>query len=218
MPGTSGMPSINPVILNNSNSKISELMAILPTDIVMYGNATILGEGTVSIFDSVWADYEITSPFNILVDSIPDFNSNMETFDKIDSDIKEAIENQFQFANLEFNYDNGLPLDANVILIFAKDTTDFFELDTADTNKLIINDFKINSGTIGSNGFVESPFTGQVSASLSEKQVKILSADTLFFGTKFQFPEVNKEIKFSSTDEFIATGTLKFKVYMNPEN
>jgi hypothetical protein len=217
IPGITGSPSINPVILNNSNSKISELLAILPTDILMFGSATIMGEGTLTIFDSVWADYEITSPFNILVDSIPDFNSHMEKFDKIDSDIKEAIKNQFQYANLEFNYENGLPLDVHVNLIFAKDTTDFFELDTADTNKLIIDDFNINSGTIGSNGFVNSSYSGQLFANLNEKQVKILSADTLYFGTKFQFPGVNKEIKFSSTDEFIAIGALKFKVYMNPQ-
>jgi hypothetical protein len=218
MPGTSGIPSTNLVTLNGSNSRIVELMQILPTDIVMSGTATIMGTGIVTITDSVWGEYEISSPFNVFVDSIPDFESDIDILDEIDDDIKNTIENRFQNANLELNFENGLPLSADVIIIFATDTTDFFEIDTSDTNKLIIDDLEIKSGTIGTDGYVSIPFEGQISSILSEKEVKIFSSDTLYFGSKIIFPDVNTAMKFRSTDAFIGIGSMKFKVFMNPED
>ncbi|MCK5032080.1 MAG: hypothetical protein KAS18_00565 [Calditrichia bacterium] len=217
IPGESGMPSTNLVTLNGSNSRIVELMEILPTDIVMSGRATIMGQGKVTINDSVWGEYEISSPFNIFVDSIPDFESDIDTLDEIDVDIKDAIENRFQNANLELDFENGLPLAANVIIIFATDTTAFFELDTSDTNKLIIDDFKIVAGTIGSDGYVSVPFTDQISTIINYKELKIFSAEKLYFGSRIEFPEVNKAMKFRSTDAFIGIGSMKFKVFMNPD-
>ena len=216
--GASVSPTTNLVTLNGSNSRIVELMQILPTDIVMSGTATIMGLGTVTINDSVWGEYEISSPFNVFVDSIPDFESDIDTLDEMDDDIKEAIENRFQNANLELNIENSLPLSADVIIIFATDTTDFFEVDTSDTNKLIIDDFKINSGTIGTDGYVSIPFTDKITPSLNEDEIKIFSSDKLYFGSKIIFPDVNTAMKFRSTDGFIGTGSVKFKVFMNPDN
>jgi hypothetical protein len=220
LPGASGLPSTNSINLKGSNSKIIELMDILPTDIVMSGSATIWGETDpkITINDSIWGEYEISSPFNVFVDSIPDFESDLETLDELDEDIKDAIENKFQNANLEMVYENGLPLAANVIIIFATDTTDFFEIDTSDTNKLIIDDLKIGAGTIGTDGYVSLPFNDRISPFFSEKEVKIFSSDELYFGSKIEFPDVNKEMKFRSTDALTSTGSIKFKVFMNPKD
>lgn len=218
IPGASGFPSENTILLNGANSKIVELMEILPTDIMMNGSAQIKGQGSVTINDSVWGEYEIYSPFNVFIDSIPDFKTDIETLDHLDEDIKQAIEERFQNAILELDYENGLPMATNVILFFATDTSDFFEIDTSDTNQLVIDEFHIGSGTIGSDGYVSVPFMDKISSDISEEEVKIFSNDTLYFGSKIQFPELNKSIKFRSTDEFIGTGSLKFKVYMNPED
>lgn len=216
-PGMSGAPSTNLVSLNSSNSRIVELMQILPTDITMTGSVTIMGQGRVTISDSVWGEVEISSPFNVFVDSIPNYYSDINMLDGFDDDIKEAIQKRFQTANLDLNYENTLPVSAGVTIVFAKDTVDFFEVDTSDTSKLIIDNLNFSAGTIGSNGYVSSPSIGSISPEILEKDIKIFSSDTLYVGTIINFPDVNTAMKFQSTDEFIGIGSIKFKVYMNPD-
>jgi len=218
MPGASGSPSTNLVTLDGSNSRIVDLMQILPTDIIMSGKAKIMGQGRVTIADSIWGEYEISSPFNVFVDSIPDFESEIEMLDEIDEDIKDVFENKFENATLNFNYENGLPISSEVILYFATDSVDFFEIDTTDTNQLVINEFIINAGTKGVDGYVSEPFINQIASNLTKEEIKIFAADTLYFGSKIIFPDVNTSMKFRSTDEFIGTGSVKFKVFMHPDD
>jgi len=218
IPGASGFPSTTLVTLDGSNSRIVDLMYILPTDIIMSGNATIMGLGVVTIADSIWGEYEISSPFNVFVDSIPDYESEIEMIEEIDDDIKDAFENQFQNATLQFDYENGLPISSEVVLFFATDSIDFFEIDSSDTNQLVIDDLIINAGTKGMDGYISEPFIDQFTPNLTEEEVKIFSADTLYFGSKIIFPDVNTTMKFRSSDAFIGTGSVTFKVFMHPDN
>jgi len=215
--GANGFPDTTIVPLNASNSKIVELMQILPTDIVMNGKATIMGDGFITINDSIWGEYEIYSQMNILVDSIPPYETEIDTLQDFDDDVRDAIEERFQEAKIQLDIDYGLPISADLILAFGSDTSDFFVSDTSDSSKLIIDHIKLQAAPIGSNGYVSSPVQDKIYINLDQDQLKIFSKDTLLMGSKIIFLDRDKRMKFRSTDALNIDGALRVKVLMKED-
>jgi hypothetical protein len=190
---------------------------MLPTDIIMSGNATIFGPGKVTLNDSIWAEYEISSPMNIFVDSIPPYESEIDTLKEFEKNVKDAIRERFQEASIQLDVVNGLPLGAKLLLVFATDTTDFFSTDTTDTTKLVISNIKFDGAPIGADGYVvdiNSLKQQPININLSEREIKMFAKDYLLMGSKIFFPGTNKRVKFRSIDALNIYSVLRLKVLM----
>lgn len=217
--GSSGNPAITEYVLSSDDPSpnIVDLIAILPSHITVTGNAQLFGEGMLTVADSIWAEYEVTSPFILtFTDTIPAFKTEIDTLEDLSKEFRETVEKNVQDAYMYLDVINGLPVNARVQLHIATDTTGLYTEDIPDsTQKIIIRGFSVQAGEEGADGFVENPAMHPLEVILDPGQINIFTHSRLFIGAKVFMLDNNKEIRFRSNDSFEANGYLRFNVLVN---
>ena len=204
---------------NDPHPNIVDLMGILPTDIRIDADAYVQGEGQIRIDQSVWGDYEISSPLYLrLMDPLV-VKSDPDSI-RLDEDVRKNIEERVQTAMAVLDEYNGLPLAARASIYVSADSSNLFSDVIQDSSsKFIIDDIVLDAGTIGTDGYVQKGSTERVQISLTNKQLQLLTIDTLLFiGSRLTIDETNTLVKFKPSDEIRVNGFFQIKFLMGEDD
>ncbi len=190
-------------------------MGILPSDIRIAGSAYIEGRGQVRIDQQVWGDYEISSPLYLRLADTLYIKSDMDSM-RLDEDIRKTIEDRLESAVASLNSYNGLPLSANAAVYVSTDSTNLFnEVITDSSAKFIISDIGLAAGTIGTDGYVQTPTSDIIQIQLTDQQLQLFTLDTLLYlGTRISIDKTDGLIKFKPSDQINIKGNFWFKIMM----
>ncbi len=220
--GASGDPAKTTIIIDSESTSpsIVDLMAILPTDIIVSGRAIIEGAGSVSLDDKFWVNYYIESPLSVIIENSIVYKGEIEiiTEDDLDRDQRDDIDKYFTNVDAQLNLDNGLPLGANVRLFIATDTTDFYSDVITDSSKKVIISSSVEPGDADQNGYVNTRVKSANRIKLTERQIDIFQYDPIYVGTLVEVQPTESSVSFRKDDELIVGGVLYIDVLIDPED
>ena len=117
---------VNAVCEPSGETDIVDFFNILPDNISISGEASLLGVGVVSVGQSMSGDYQLIVPFSFSLDSIAKFvPSTFSTIAALDDKQKEQIENNILYAIVESELVNSFPFGGTVSLLITDDLTKF---------------------------------------------------------------------------------------------
>lgn len=210
--GENDTPTQTELLLNSDNSNIVDFMAFLPTDIELWGNAMIEGEGTISIDQAVWVEYNIYSPFFMEIPSDIFARSDISEIE-MDTDVRDNIA-KINYVTLYLEGDNGLPVGTELEVHMSTDSTDLF----TDEN-IIISHITVPTAGINENGYVSAPihFINN-NITLDKDQLNIFQNEILYTGIKGRIAQTNGVVKFRTSDKIKCNGYLKVNYQSNQED
>ena len=117
---------VNAVCEPSGETDIVDFFNILPDNISISGEASLLGVGVVSVGQSMSGDYQLIVPFSFSLDSIAKFvPSTFSTIAALEDKQKELIENNILYAIVESELVNSFPFGGTVSLLITDDLTKF---------------------------------------------------------------------------------------------
>ena len=131
----------NPSKCEPSGEKdIVDFFNILPDNISISGEASLLGVGVVAVGQSMGGDFHLLVPFSFSLDSIAKFlPATFNTIAAFEDEQKEQIENNILYAIVESELVNSFPLSGSVALLITDDSTKFnAHPDSLDVDTLLI--------------------------------------------------------------------------------
>jgi hypothetical protein len=215
-PGTNDLPIRTNLILNKSNSNIVDFMAFLPTDIKLWGQADLSGEGYVSLDHAVWALYQIYSPLFL---EIPDDIFAITDISTIETekDVRDEIDH-INYALLQLEVENGLPIGAQLAVHISTDSLDLFSDAISDpAKKIIVENIMTSAAEVDESGYVAQSVIEKNNIRLDEEQMKIFQNELLFAGVKGRLGKTSGVVKFRTSDAIQSNGFIKVNYQMNPE-
>jgi hypothetical protein len=207
---------------NSGTPSIVDLLEILPTHIRMYGDAILGAEGNdpnggAKVNDGIRALYSIESPLNFNITRPLSYTMETDSID-LDQDMRDRLVDDAYFTNIDMVLENGLPVEAEVVLIMATDSSLFDTLQTALPSERIIVRSMIDPGTVGTSGFVDVPVSSTISISLSDEQLDIFMVHPVYFKQWVNIPQTNQVVKLRQADEIKVDALLHTKLLMNRED
>ena len=117
---------VNAVCEPSGETDIVDFFNILPDNISISGEASLLGVGVVSVGQSMGGDFQLIVPFSFSLDSIAKFvPSTFSTIAALEDKQKEQIENNILYAIVESELVNSFPFGGTVSLLITDDLTKF---------------------------------------------------------------------------------------------
>jgi len=200
---------------NSQSPTIVDLLEILPSVIRMEGQGFIEGDGTVSLNQGVWANYEIYSPFYLWIREQSFVTSEIETVN-LEDDVRENIEKNVEQAIVFFDIYNGLPIGASASLYVSVDSTALFDDEIPDsTKKFVIDNVIITGGELDLDGYVQTAWTGDETRKLDQQKIQVLTNDPVYIGTRITLDETEGLVKFRPNDMISVNGFFQIKFLMN---
>ena len=202
----------------DAHLNIIDLMGILPTSIRLNATAFVNGEGSVSVGQAVRGDYQFYSPLFIRINEPSILKSDI-TREEINEDDRERIKNNLKSSSFFIDLLNGLPIGAEASIYISTDSTTLFDDDFIDdSTKFSISDKQLLAGQVGPDGYVDEPFTSQISHDLTPDQLRIFySHAVLYFGSKIILNKTNGLVKIRLNDEISLQGAIRFQYRMNAD-
>ena len=206
-------------VLNMNNSNLVEFLEFLPEDIVTSGNTIVEGEGDVSRTSEVWSDYHLFSPFFLKIQDDALYASDIEG-SEINESTREAIERgDVDNFNIDLGLFNGLPVGAQMKIYLSASRQDIFdEIITDSSKKIIIDNIQFTAGELGPDNFVTEGYEDEYQIGLTPDQLFIFTNDSVFLASKLFLDDTDGLVKFRSTDEISANGSINIRIRLNNED
>ncbi|NOX88716.1 MAG: hypothetical protein GXO77_06800 [Calditrichaeota bacterium] len=165
----------------NPNS-IVDLIAILPTKLVISGNAYIEGYGSVAVGQGLRTKYSVESPLSFKLTNPISYKSGIDSIKKedIDQETRDRLSDDFQNGSFHLLIKNGTPLAADLILVLAADSNQVFTEAIQDSSKKIVIKAELKRGSVGADGYVTAPTPSEVVIKLSEKQTQLFKLSPIY--------------------------------------
>ncbi len=210
------------VVLNKQSStpSIVDLVAIMPTEIIVTGKALIAGEGSIRTSDKVWIDYTIDSPFTIEIDEPLIYLNETETIgDKdLSAEKRNKISENFTEVSLKILSQNAMPIGTDFVFYMSTDSTNLFTDVITDSSEKIILASQIIAASTNEEGFVDKKQAGEHVFKLNKKQIAIFEQSPLYYGVKVSIGATAKAIRFRPSDQLSFETVLDFDVIMGPDS
>ncbi len=117
---------VNALCKPSGETDIVDFFNILPDNISISGEASLLGVGVVSVGQSMGGDFQLIVPFSFSLDSIAKFvPATFNTIAAFEEEQKEQIENNILFAIVESELVNSFPFSGTLSLLITDDSTKF---------------------------------------------------------------------------------------------
>ncbi len=202
----------------NAHPNIVDLMGILPTSIRLDATAFVDGEGSVSVGQAVRCDYQFYSPLFIRINEPSILKSDI-TREEIDADDRERIKNNLKSSSFFIDLINGLPVGVEASIYISTDSTTLYDDNFIDdSTKFSIGEKQLLAGQVGPDGYVDEPFTSQISHDLTPDQLRIFySHAVLYFGSKIILKKTNGLVKIRLKDEISLQGDIRFQYRINAD-
>jgi hypothetical protein len=201
--------------ISDPHPNIVDLMGILPSDIRIEGSAYVEGRGQIRLDQQVWGDYEISSPLYLRLADTVYVHSDADSM-RVDEDVRKNIEERLESAVASMDAFNGLPISARAAVYVSTDSADLFDETIADSSvKFIISDIGLQAGTIGADGYVQTPVKDKILVPMTEQQLNLFTLDTLLYiGSKISIDKTDGLVKFKPSDQIKINGSFRIKFLM----
>ncbi len=218
--GSNNNPSKTIIILdaNSSTPSIVDLMAILPTKILISGEGLVNGDGKVTLSDAVWAEYKIESPLSLLIEEPLSVTSDPDSLTDFDEDTQEALSTDLSDVSIVIEGLNGLPLGGIFKFFLGTDSTTLFNEQIQDSSQKIILTTFAETAEIGANGLSNDPAPISANLVLTKKQLQIFNNDPLYFGAKIEIESTDQKVTFRKNDALDFSGYVEFKYRVDVDN
>ncbi len=214
--------SVNPqtvIVLNGSTQSPSvvDLLAILPTKIKFYGQASIQGQGGVTINDGIRVRFTVSSPMSIdLQDSISQETAvDSLTSNDLDPDTQNMLTNEIKSAYAQLVIHNALPIGAEVYFYMATDSlqlnTDFI----ADSTQKVVIHGLVEPGETDASGYVNQTTNSTVEINLTPRQLELFGHPPLYLKQKFIILPTQGTIRFRQEDKIGIEAMIRVQYTMN---
>ena len=218
--------SESPITVLNINDSYSEpsivdLLEILPDDIKIEGDATVYGEGSVSVGDGLRVQYTISSPLTIQIDEALTFKSNeidSITYDDLDEDQRDQIINDLGEVSAKFNFINHIPIGGHFKYYMAIDSTELYSDDITDPSTKIVIQADIDPAVKGPDNYVQSAVTSEWNQEFTDEQREIFNYPTIYTRQELTIMSTDGEVKIRQDDSIEIEAILDFKVTVNSES
>ncbi|MEJ2543649.1 MAG: hypothetical protein P8Y99_06245 [Calditrichaceae bacterium] len=218
--------SVSPTTVINIDDSYSEpsivdLLAILPDDISIEGNATVFGEGSVSVGDGLRVQYTISSPLTIQIDNALTFNSteiDSITLDDLGEDERDQIVNDLADVSAKFNFVNHVPVGGSFKYYMAIDSTELYSDDITNPSTKIIIEASIDPAIKGSDNYVQSAVTSEWNHEFTDEQLDIFNYPTIYTRQVLTILSTDGEVKIRQDDSIEIEAILDFKATVNSES
>ena len=198
-----------------------DLLEILPDDIKIEGDATVYGEGSVSVGDGLRVQYTISSPLTIQIDEALTFKSNeidSITYDDLDEDQRDQIINDLGEVSAKFNFINHIPIGGHFKYYMAIDSTELYSDDITDPSTKIVIQADIDPAVKGPDNYVQSAVTSEWSQEFTDEQREIFNYPTIYTRQELTIMSTDGEVKIRQDDSIEIEAILDFKVTVNSES
>ncbi len=207
------------LILNGTSQSpsIVDLLAILPTKIKFYGQATISGHGSVSANDGLRARFTVSSPLSIdLQDSISQETSvDSLTSDDLDPDTQDMLTNEVKSAYAQLTMHNALPIGAEVYFYMATDSLQLQSDFIADsTQKMVIHGI-VSAAETNASGYVSQATSSVIEVNLTPRQLELFGKPPLYLKQKFIILPTQGTIRFRQEDKIGIDAMVRVQYTMN---
>jgi hypothetical protein len=201
--------------ISDPHPNIVDLMGILPSDVRIDATAYVEGAGQIRIDQQVWGDYEISSPLYLRLADTVYVHSDADSM-RVDEDVRKNIEERLESAVASMDAFNGLPISARAAVYVSTDSADLFDETIADSSvKFIISDIGLQAGTIGADGYVQTPVKDKILVPMTEQQLNLFTLDTLLYiGSKISIDKTDGLVKFKPSDQIKINGSFRIKFLM----
>ncbi|GAB4181754.1 MAG: hypothetical protein Kow00108_18550 [Calditrichia bacterium] len=222
-PGTSGSPALNTFEI--SGPEIEQLVNILPTDIRVWGSATVDGMVDVEAGQGIYGDYQFISPMEIKLENPIAMTSEEDTLteDDIDEDMQDNIEDsKVEMVTITANIVNTMPIGGELYLVF--DSTDT-NPDIFDTSRvqLVIKVDQFRPAEVGDDGTVIAPTLIEQTIQLTNNDIQVFAHPPVRWGYLLKLNPTdstvnNGFVKFLSTNGIDVKGQIELNYKMGDDN
>jgi len=192
----------NPVTTIIIDSNLSSFLNPVPAYVTVSGAATLGDGGTVGTItrnDYILASITITSPLEVIIDSLTIAGDT--TSENINQDDIDAITEHFIEGNFQSTIDNSLPLGVHVEMYFDGDSTKLNE------NAQLVKSLQVGADTIS-----------QLTFSLDSNEIKILENDPLYITQNITLiGNGSQPVKIFRSDRIIIQGTINVEYKFDGE-
>ncbi|MCK5075766.1 MAG: hypothetical protein KAR38_05290 [Calditrichia bacterium] len=209
-----GDPEIDP----ENSEKISDLINMMPTKIIVDGHASIEGRVTIELGQGISGDYAFSAPFEIKLTQPLTLESddNILTRGDITRDLAEIIEEErIKHLELYSNIVNELPLGGKLLICFSDDTTITDLFDTTNVPLFIVMDH-FSAADVDENGIVNSPYLSENYKIIAPENLNVFDNPPVKWGYKVIINPTDSQqndgyVKLQSFNSATVKGNLSFK-------
>jgi len=203
---------------HSSSPSIVDLMSIMPTEMIVTGNAYIEGEGSIAKGDKVWLDYIVDSPFTLQIDEPMLYTADKQALNDKESDSKKRQDISENFTEIEIVLlsDNGLPLASDIKFFMSTDSSTLFDESPYDSTEKFIAETYVSAASINADGFVNKTVKEENLIHLTQQQITLFEQSPLYYGYKVAIEPTSKPVRFRTNDQLRFDAVLKFNSIIDP--
>lgn len=206
---------------NSTDPSIVDLLAILPDNISIEGNATVSGNGSVSVGDGLRVQYIVSSPLTIQIDEALTFKSteiDSITYDDLDEDQRDQIVNDLADVSAKFNFINHIPVGGSFKYYMAIDSMELYSPNITDPSTKIVIDADIDPAVKGPDNYAQSSVVSHSDQQFTDEQLDIFNYPTIYTRQEITILNTDGEVKIRQDDSIEIEAILDFKVTVNSES
>jgi len=197
---------------------IVDLIAILPTQIYVSGDALIEGEGSVDVGQGLRALYKIETPISYQLSDSLTFTGDVSTIETNDDDFQKTLSEDVHELTLHLSLRNDTPLGALIKVIFCADSLQLNSDVIADSSQKIVVKIPIAAGAVDQNGYVVQPTENETDIRLTHAQLQLFKQPVVYLKQWITLlPTNGKKVMLRSSDSIGLDGYLyvKYRVHTN---
>ncbi|MEA2103688.1 MAG: hypothetical protein U9P79_03490, partial [Candidatus Cloacimonadota bacterium] len=196
---------------------VSELLNLIPTEIVARNPYAIVGDGitvgNITKEDSIAGSYTLETPFTFIIN---DHTVTMDTLQhiEIDDETQDKIQNNLNNVKVKLNTENKFPFGFTARLYFASDSSKVWTEPELIIDSLIIEPAVIDT----TNGVSGDPTPGVLFIELNnaEGDLNVFTNPDVYVGTEFDIIGTNGNIvTCMGSDNLNLIGILSVKVHID---
>jgi hypothetical protein len=212
--GTADAPVTTEVILDETNSRITDLLGIYPDSIQVSGRFEI-GDGTSVIRLEAGAtldgSYTVSAPFAFVVDGA---TVELDPYAiELDDDLQDMLRDHVAQATITVRLTNGFPFGANTSLVFDPDSTVLFTDPELELVAVRATAAEVDEVT----GKAKTAATSATVVTLTQEDIETLAAPEIYLGVVVDLLPSDGVIVVSPENEVVVTSYLTIDLIVSPD-
>jgi hypothetical protein len=205
LPGALGGPVTTAIVIDQTNSRILDLLAFHPTEIQVSGTFTV-GDGESNVRLDRGAElsgvYDVTAPFAFTVEG---GEIQLDAIDvDLEEDVRDLLRDHVSGVAIETILSNGFPFGASVVVSFAADSSNVYSAPEVVLEAVSAASAKVDPVS----GKTIEPTESADVLHLDEEEIESIAQPTIYIGANVAFAPSEGVIVMSSDDEVVVTTVL----------
>lgn len=204
-PGALGSPVTTQIVIDQTNSRILDLLAFYPTEIEVSGTFTV-GDGQEVVRLDRGAElsgsYGVTAPFAFTVEG---GEIQLDAIDvDLEQDVRDLLRDHVSGVSIETHLSNGFPFGASVVVSFAGDSAAVYA-----APEVVLDAVSAESAEVDPvSGKTLEPTSSADVLFLDQTEIETIAQPTIYIGANVSFAPSAGVIVMQPSDEVVVTTVL----------